>query len=167
MILKVSPCHYKFRVSNMWTTSTYFSHGLQHASTRSSDAEIQMTLSELCSASADTLHMETVLQTIPKISHPKGSTVRSHLVAVTIENITPVTVAQTRADHWILVFCVQVTILTDRSTQFQSILFNGITERLCTWWFYTAVNHIQANGVIQRLLRTLKTSSKEQSVPQN
>lgn len=54
-------------------------------------------------------------------------------VAVPIQNITAVTVTPIIVDHGISSFGVSATILRDRGTQFESILFNEIMELLSTW----------------------------------
>ncbi|GFT14020.1 hypothetical protein NPIL_579461 [Nephila pilipes] len=75
---------------------------------------------------------------------------------------TPVMTAETRAlmHGWISRFGCQVTITTDQSTHIQSNLFRELTRMLGCNKIRTTAYHPQANGIIERLHRHLKSALK-------
>lgn len=80
--------------------------------------------------------------------------------AVPITNITAETVAKALVAGWISRFGVPHRITTDRGRQFESQLFNQLNNMLGTKHLRTTSFHPQANGMIERWHRSLKTSLK-------
>ena len=69
-------------------------------------------------------------------------------------------VAQAFVEHWVSRFGVPHQITTDRGRNFVSNLFNAVTNLLGTKLSHTTAYHPQANGMIERWHRSLKTSLK-------
>lgn len=80
--------------------------------------------------------------------------------AVPITNIMAETVAKALIAGWISRFGVPHRITTDRGRQFESQLFNQLNTMLGTKHLRTTSYHPQANGMIERWHRSLKTSLK-------
>lgn len=78
--------------------------------------------------------------------------------AYPIDEITAEKVANTLYENWIARFGCPATITTDRGTQFESELFNKLMHRMGIHRNRTTAYHPQANGMIERWHRTLKTS---------
>lgn len=79
---------------------------------------------------------------------------------VPLTNITAETVAKALINGWISRFGIPLKITTDRGRQFESQLFNQLNETLGIHHLRTTSFHAQANGMIERWHRSLKTSLK-------
>nr|VZI38764.1 unnamed protein product [Spirometra erinaceieuropaei] len=80
-------------------------------------------------------------------------------VAAPIPDISAETVAKAFLTHWVSNFGVPAAVTTDRGSQFESTLFLG-TNRI-----RTTAYHPQANGLVERFHRQLKTSLMAQPDP--
>nr|VZI21055.1 unnamed protein product [Spirometra erinaceieuropaei] len=86
-------------------------------------------------------------------------------VAVPIPDISAETVARAFLTHWVSNFGVSATVTTDRGSQFESTLFREFTCLLGTNRIRTTAYHPQANGLVERFHRQLKTSLMAQPDP--
>ena len=73
-------------------------------------------------------------------------------------DISAETVARVFVANWVARFGAPSTITTDRGRQFESHLFRALTNILGTTRIRTTAYHPAANGVVERLHRTLKSS---------
>ncbi|GFX00606.1 hypothetical protein TNCV_2236131 [Trichonephila clavipes] len=78
--------------------------------------------------------------------------------AVAIENITSETVSRAIFDTWISRFGCPVYLTTDQGRQFEAALFKELTKFLGTNRIRTTSYHPQANGLVERLHRVLKSA---------
>ncbi|GFX55690.1 transposon Tf2-11 polyprotein [Trichonephila clavipes] len=78
--------------------------------------------------------------------------------AVAIENITAETVSRAIFDTWISRFGCPVYLTTDQGRQFEAALFKELTKFLGTNRIRTTSYHPQANGLVERLHRVLKSA---------
>ncbi|GFW25082.1 uncharacterized protein K02A2.6 [Trichonephila clavipes] len=78
--------------------------------------------------------------------------------AVAIENITAETVSRAIFDTWISRFGCPVYLTTDQGRQFEAALFKELTKFLGTNRIRTTSYHPQANGLVERLHRVLKST---------
>nr|VZI06078.1 unnamed protein product [Spirometra erinaceieuropaei] len=85
--------------------------------------------------------------------------------AAPIPDISAETVAKAFLTHWASNFGVPATVTTDRGSQFESMLFCELTCLLGTNQFRTTAYHPQANGLVERFHRQLKTSLMAQPDP--
>ncbi|CAI2737064.1 unnamed protein product [Dicrocoelium dendriticum] len=79
-------------------------------------------------------------------------------VAIPIPDTHTETIARNFINHWVATFGVPATITTDRGSQFESILFSNITNILGCQRIRTTAYHPQANGLVERLHRHIKTA---------
>nr|VZI43236.1 unnamed protein product [Spirometra erinaceieuropaei] len=79
-------------------------------------------------------------------------------VAAPIPDISVEIVAKAFLTHWVSNFGVPATVTTDRGSQYESTLFRELTSLLGTNRFEQQQYHPQANGLVKRLHRQLKTS---------
>lgn len=75
-----------------------------------------------------------------------------------MRTVTAEEVADVFTREWIPRFGVPTVITTDRGTQFESDLFRRLTQRFATKRIRTTAYHPAANGMIERVHRTLKAS---------
>lgn len=81
-------------------------------------------------------------------------------VAIPTEDITAETVARALLNGWIAQFGMPNAISTDRGKQFEAKLFNELARLTGTKHLRTTAYHPQANGIIERMHRTLKGAIK-------
>lgn len=82
-----------------------------------------------------------------------------------IENITAETVAKAFYETWITRFGCPETITTDQGRQFTSQIFKALSELCGAQLRHTTAYHPQANGMVERLHRTLKAAIMSHSTP--
>lgn len=78
--------------------------------------------------------------------------------AVPLPDMLAETVAASFCNIWISRFGVPETISTDQGRQFESELFSELTRLLGALRIRTTAYHPQANGLVERFHRTLKTA---------
>ncbi|BHF73781.1 hypothetical protein SprV_0401686400 [Sparganum proliferum] len=86
-------------------------------------------------------------------------------VAVAIRDISAETLTKAFLAHWMSNFGVPATVTTDRGSQFESTLFRELTSLFGTNRIRTTAYHPQANGLVERFYRQLKTSLMAQPDP--
>lgn len=80
--------------------------------------------------------------------------------AIPIPNITAETVAKNLISGWMSRFGIPARITTDQGRQFESALFKQLNATLGIQHLRTTAYHPQANGIIERWHRALKTALK-------
>ena len=85
--------------------------------------------------------------------------------AISIPDITAVTVAQAFLRGWIARFGVPSTIITDRGRQFESQLWNKLMSLLGFKRARTTAYHPQSNGMVERFHWQLKAALKARTNP--
>jgi len=80
--------------------------------------------------------------------------------ALPIKDIETRTIARVYAQHWIARFGVPTLMTSDRGPQFVSDLWSALSSLLGTSLHPTTAYHPQANGLVERMHRTLKGSLK-------
>nr|VZI41434.1 unnamed protein product [Spirometra erinaceieuropaei] len=86
-------------------------------------------------------------------------------VAAPIPDISVETVAKAFLTHWVSNLGVPATVTTDRGSQFESTLFRELTSILGINGIRTTAYHPQANGLVERFHRQLKTFLMAQPDP--
>ncbi|BHF65763.1 hypothetical protein SprV_0200877600 [Sparganum proliferum] len=86
-------------------------------------------------------------------------------VAAPIPDISAETVAKAFLTHSVSNFRVPAIVTTDRGSQFESMLFRELTSLLGTNRIRTTAYHPQANDLVERFHRQLKTSLMAQPDP--
>ncbi|KAK3789011.1 hypothetical protein RRG08_036149 [Elysia crispata] len=99
-----------------------------------------------------------VIQTFPQPSTVKG--LQEFLEAIPLRGITTPECVHALITGWIARFGVPGDISSDRGSQFTSSLWSEIAARLGVKLHHTSAYHPQANGMIERFHRTLKTALK-------
>ena len=79
---------------------------------------------------------------------------------VPLRDIEAKTVANAYVHNWVARFCVPDQMTSDRGAQFVSELWTAMSELLGTQLNPTTAYHPQANGLIERLHRTMKAALK-------
>ncbi|BHF63018.1 hypothetical protein SprV_0200600700 [Sparganum proliferum] len=79
-------------------------------------------------------------------------------IATPIPNITADSVAHAFLEHWISHYGIPSTITTDRGQQFESRLFNNLTDLLGCSRIRTTAYHPSSNGLVERFHWQLKAS---------
>ncbi|CAH8553506.1 unnamed protein product [Schistosoma rodhaini] len=79
-------------------------------------------------------------------------------VAVPIKDTSAESVAKALIENWISYYGIPAIITTDRGAQFESRLFQQLTELLGIKRIRTTSYHPMANGMVERLHRQLKAS---------
>ncbi|XP_017466481.1 PREDICTED: uncharacterized protein LOC108359237 [Rhagoletis zephyria] len=77
-----------------------------------------------------------------------------------MQDITAETVAKAFLHGWIAHFGVPDAITTDQGKQFESKLFNELSNLIGAKHLRSTAYHPQANGLVERMHRTLKTAVK-------
>ena len=80
--------------------------------------------------------------------------------AIPIRDIETRTIALAYAQHWVASFGVPTLMTSDRGPQFVSDLWTALSSLLGTSLHPTTAYHPQANGLVERMHRTLKGSLK-------
>ena len=78
--------------------------------------------------------------------------------ATPLTDITASTIAITFLNSWITRFGAPLYVVTDRGSQFENELFLELSKLIGFYRLRTTSYHPQANGIIERQHRTLKTS---------
>ncbi|XP_017479677.1 PREDICTED: uncharacterized protein LOC108369167 [Rhagoletis zephyria] len=78
--------------------------------------------------------------------------------AVPVRDISAETVARKLVTVWFARFGIPARITTDQGRQFESQLFNELSRMLGITHLRTTAYHPQANGIIERWYRSLKTA---------
>jgi len=78
--------------------------------------------------------------------------------AILIENQEAETVARAFYDGWIARFGVPLRVTTDQGRQFESQLFKQLNRLTGSQHLRTTAYHPQANGLVERFHRQLKTA---------
>lgn len=78
--------------------------------------------------------------------------------AIPISTIDAATVAKTFFDHWISRFGAPLRVTTDQGRQFESQLFRELEQLVGFQRIRTTAYHPQANGLVERFHRHLKTA---------
>ncbi|BHF66092.1 hypothetical protein SprV_0200910600 [Sparganum proliferum] len=86
-------------------------------------------------------------------------------IATPIPNITADSVAHAFLEHWISHYGIPSTITTDRGQQFESRLFNNLTDLLGCSRIRTTAYHPSSNGLVERFHRQLKASLRSHDNP--
>ncbi|BHF81454.1 hypothetical protein SprV_0702458400 [Sparganum proliferum] len=86
-------------------------------------------------------------------------------IATPIPNITADSVAHAFLEHWISQYGIPSTITTDRGQQFESRLFNNLTDLLGCSRIRTTAYHPSSNGLVERFHRQLKASLRAHDNP--
>nr|VZI40994.1 unnamed protein product [Spirometra erinaceieuropaei] len=86
-------------------------------------------------------------------------------IATPIPNITADSVAHAFLEHWISHYGVPSTITADRGQQFESRLFNSLTDLLGCSRIRTKPYHPSSNGLVERFHRQLKASLRAHDNP--
>ncbi|BHF58122.1 hypothetical protein SprV_0100107100 [Sparganum proliferum] len=86
-------------------------------------------------------------------------------IATPIPNITADSVAHAFFEHWISHYGIPSTITTDRGQQFESRLFNNLTDLLGCSRIRTTAYHPSSNGLVERFHRQLKASLRAHDNP--
>ncbi|BHF84348.1 hypothetical protein SprV_0902749900 [Sparganum proliferum] len=86
-------------------------------------------------------------------------------IATPIPNITADSVTHAFLEHWISHYGIPSTITTDRGQQFESRLFNNLTDLLGCSRIRTTAYHPSSNGLVERFHRQLKASLRAQDNP--
>ncbi|CAH8552923.1 unnamed protein product [Schistosoma margrebowiei] len=86
-------------------------------------------------------------------------------IAIPIADITAETVAKAFMQNWVTIFGTPITITTDRGAQFESELFNNLAKLLGSNRIRCTAYHPQANGMVERFHRQLKTALISHSNP--
>nr|CDS27171.2 gag pol polyprotein [Hymenolepis microstoma] len=79
-------------------------------------------------------------------------------IAVPLRDTSSASVAKALIDSWISIFGVPSVITTDRGSQFTSNLFRELNKLLGTKHIRTTAYHPEANGLVERFHRQLKTA---------
>nr|CDS28529.2 gag pol polyprotein [Hymenolepis microstoma] len=79
-------------------------------------------------------------------------------IAVPLRDTSSASVAKALIDSWISIFGVPSVINTDRGSQFTSNLFRELNQLLGTKHIRTTAYHPEANGLVERFHRQLKSA---------
>lgn len=82
--------------------------------------------------------------------------------ALPMPDMTAYTTARTFLAGWVARFGVPQNVTSDRGRQFESDLFHKLAKLLGTKSIHTTAYHPQANGMVERLHRSLKASLRAQ-----
>ena len=87
--------------------------------------------------------------------------------AVPIGSITAENIAKHLVDTWFSRYGIPDNIITDQGTQFEGSLFKVLSDAFGFKHIHTTAYHPQANGMIERFHRSLKTSLRCLSISAN
>ena len=118
----------------------------------------------------ETVHIDIVGPLVPSKQHGKTFTspfrylltcidrATRWVEATPLSEITSSSVASAFLDTWVSRFGVPLYIVTDRGSQFEAELFKDLAKFIGFHRLRTTSYHPQANGMIERFHRTLKTA---------
>ncbi|BHF75332.1 hypothetical protein SprV_0501842800 [Sparganum proliferum] len=87
--------------------------------------------------------------------------------AIPLPDIAAPTVVKAFLSRWVAIFGAPSTITTDRSSQFESHLFQSLLSFLGCTRIRTTAYHPAANGMVERFHRQLKASLRAAADPEN
>ena len=78
--------------------------------------------------------------------------------AIPLNDTTATSCAQALVSHWIAHFGIPIDVSSDRGPQFTSQLWTSVAQSLGTQLHHTTAYHPQANGLVERFHRHLKSA---------
>ena len=119
----------------------------------------------------DNIHVDIVDPLLPSHGWMYLLTYVDHFTrwpeAFSLKDISADSVARALVSGWIARFGIPSTITSDRGGQFQSSLWEQLTNMLGTTHYRTTTYHPQANGLVERFHRQLKGALKAQPPSQS
>ncbi|BHF57696.1 hypothetical protein SprV_0100064000 [Sparganum proliferum] len=87
--------------------------------------------------------------------------------AIPLPNVQVGTIVKAYFSRWFAIFGAPSTVVTDRDSQFESVLFQTLFDFLDCTRIRTTAGHPAANGIVERFHRRLKTALRAAEGPEN